>query len=56
MQLAKHVIYYTFKNKRKIYNTITKACTYDEALAAFNEELNSLDSFTLVKIEALKAA
>ena len=56
-QLVQHVIYYKYKNKRKskqVYTTTTKPCSYATALYAFNEELNSLDTFELVKIEALQ--
>ena len=55
-KLVQHVIYYKFKNKRKkqVYTTTTKPCSYATALYAFNEELNSLDTFELVKIEALQ--
>jgi hypothetical protein len=41
----------TYKYKRKLYTTRTKQCTYTQALQAFNEDFNSLQSFVLVSIK-----
>ena len=55
LEKSVHVIYYKYKNKRKskqVYTTTTKPCTYAIALDAFHSELNSLQTFELVKIVA----
>ena len=49
-QLAVYTIHYTYKNKA--YSTTTKACTLAQAHAAFTQELNSLNTFKLVRIVA----
>jgi hypothetical protein len=46
--MQSYVIYYKYKNKT--YTTTTKPCTYAQAKQAFYEELNSLNTFKLVKI------
>jgi hypothetical protein len=48
--MREYVIYYTYKGQQ--YTTVTKPCTRAQARAAFDEELNSLNSFTLVRIVA----
>jgi hypothetical protein len=45
-----YTIYY--KYKRKLYTTTTKLCTLAQAQYAFDTELNSLNTFKLVKIVA----
>lgn len=52
MQKTVHTIYYKSKKRKTVYTTTTKPCTYAQALAAFNTETNSLNTFTLVKIVA----
>lgn len=45
-----YTIYY--KYKRKTYSTTTKPCTLAQAQYAFDTEVNSLNTFKLVKIVA----
>jgi hypothetical protein len=45
-----YTIYY--KYKRKLYSTTTKPCTLAQAQYSFDTELNSLNTFKLVKIVA----
>lgn len=47
---AVHTIYYTYNNK--MFTTTTKACTLAQAQYAFDSELNSLNTFKLVRIVA----
>ena len=47
-EVREWTIYY--KYKRKLESTYTKPCTHAQALQAFNKELNSFGSFTLVRI------
>ena len=49
-QIAVHTIYYKYKGK--MYTSVTKACTLAQAQYAFKEELNSLNTFTLMRIIA----
>ena len=49
-----HVIVYTYKSKK--FYTVTKPCTLAQATAAFNEDLNSLNTFKLVTIYAAMPA
>jgi hypothetical protein len=46
--MQSYTIYYKYKNKQ--YTTTTKPCTLAQAKAAFEQELNSLNTFKLVKI------
>jgi hypothetical protein len=46
--IARHVIVYTYKRKR--YISVTKPCTYAAAKQSFYDELNTLNTFTLVQI------
>ena len=49
-QVAVHTIYYKYRGK--VYTSVTKACTLAQAHYAFKEELNSLNTFTLLRIVA----
>ncbi len=51
--MQSYIIYY--KYKRKTYSTTTKPCTLAQAQYAFDTELNSLNTFKLVKIVPLIA-
>ena len=48
--MQKHVIVYIYKRKK--YYCVTKPCTLAQAQAAFDEDLNSLNTFKLVTIYA----
>ncbi len=50
--MQSYVIHYYYKNK--LHTSTTKPCTYAQAKQAFYEELNSLNTFTLVKIVPAK--
>jgi hypothetical protein len=45
-----YTIYYKYKGKT--YTSVTRPCTLAEATAAFHEELNSLNTFKLLRIVA----
>lgn len=46
--LKSYVIYYYYK--KQIHSAVTRPCTRKQAKQAFAEELNSLNTFMLVKI------
>jgi hypothetical protein len=43
-----YVIHYYYKNQ--VHTAVTKPCTRKQAVAAFHSELNSLNTFMLIKI------
>jgi hypothetical protein len=54
--VAPRIIAYKYKQTRKYYSVLTLACTYAQALQAFNEHFNTCNSFTLVAIYVASAA
>ncbi len=46
--MRNYVIHYYYK--KQLHTAVTKPCTYKQAKQAFFEELNSLNTFMLVKI------
>lgn len=50
--LKSYVIHYYYK--KQLHTAVTKPCTRKQAVAAFHQELNSLNTFMLVKIVPAK--
>ncbi len=50
--LKSYVIHYYYK--KQLHTVTTKPCTYAQAKQAFYEELNSLNTFKLIKVVPAK--
>ncbi len=50
--MRSYVIHYYYKNR--VHTSVTKPCTPKQAVASFHQELNSLNTFMLIKVVPAK--